>query len=100
MSKNRQVLPLSERLYDILHIFTFVMMFIIAYTVDIVAGSSPSGSRLPDGSLQWGVTMEVAESAYWPPKFMFQTVIDYCKKCDIVFCMNPMWMKVRCLLCL
>ena len=95
MGRPKRVLSLSERWYDCVHIASFVVMFIVAYTIDIVSGISPVGQRLSNCSVVWGVSLENAH--FWPPRFFYATVLDYCKRADEVFCMNPMWMKVMAL---
>jgi hypothetical protein len=65
MGRPKRVLPLSERKWDLFHILSFVVMFIIAFTIDIVSGTAPVGTRLADGSANWGVSMEHAERSVW-----------------------------------
>src|SRR6185369_7989731 len=86
------LVPFSQRKWDALHIVTFLMFLGIAFTIDIIAGTAPTGHRLPNGTNVWGVSLENA--GRWPPRFFYESTLAYCKFADQVFCHNPMWMKV------
>eukprot|EP01080_Neovahlkampfia_damariscottae_P004999 gene4999-8597_t len=89
MSENKQkeeVIPISQRPLDIFIIVLFILFFIIAYLVDIVAAVSPFGS--PSNP---GVTPDLLKSYWWAP-----LRDEYARWCvlDPAFCANSPWMRI------
>ncbi len=95
MGRAKVVIPFSQRKWDALHVFTFAMMLVIAFTIDIISGTAPTGHRLANGTNVWGVSLENA--GWWPPRFFYESTLSYCALADQVFCHNPMWMKIMAL---
>jgi hypothetical protein len=91
MGRAKVVIPFSQRKWDALHVASFSLMLFIAYTIDIVSGSAPTGYRLANGTRVWGVSLENA--GWWPPRFFYEATLSYCAAADQAFCHNPMWMK-------
>ncbi len=92
MGRAKLSVPLRQRLGDLLHILTFAVMLTIAFTIDIISGTAPTGYRLANGTSVWGVSLEGRN--WWPPQFFYEATLSYCVSADQVFCHNPMWMKV------
>jgi hypothetical protein len=89
MGGRRVPVPLSQRKKDYFFIVCFTTFLVISWMVDIISAIGEVGR---DGVP--GIRRDNTQNALWPPQFMYNAYLDWCDRCDPVFCYNPVWMKV------